>query len=183
MARLTKIRARPGDTGETGLVGGQRVSKDSPRICAGGTVDELSSIIGLARSFNAAEKSATNRRIDAALARIQRDLFELGADLATQPARIGRRHLAVLEKLVESLTAKLGPPGGFILPGGSQTAATLHIARATCRRAERDCVRLSREMEIGAGILPYLNRLGAVLFLLARLANQQRGVTEEYWRK
>jgi cob(I)alamin adenosyltransferase len=174
---------RPGDTGETRLIDGQRVSKDSPRICAGGAVDELNSVIGLARSYSADETPPASKRIDTILARIQHDLFDLGADLTPLPPRIGRRQLAALDKLVATLTAELPPLRKFILPAGSKTAATLHLARATCRRAERACVRLMREEEISAGILPYLNRLGNVLFLLARLANQQRGVKEQYWQK
>ena len=97
--------------------------------------------------------------------------------------RIGRRHLAGVEQLAKKLSAELKPLRRFILPGGSQTAAMLHLARTTCRRAERYCVHLSREAEINPDAVPYLNRLGDVLFLLARWANQQRGVPETCWEQ
>jgi cob(I)alamin adenosyltransferase len=184
MARLTKIVTRTGDDGTTGLVGGKRVSKDSPSIWANGTVDELSSAIGVARSLNA------DTGLDARLRRIQDDLFNLGAELAT-PAdalregmpRIEQPHVAGLEKWVEELTQELGPLEEFILPGGSPVGAQLHMARTICRRAERFCVRLGKEEKIGEWVVPYLNRLGDALFTLARWANKKAGVKETYWKK
>jgi cob(I)alamin adenosyltransferase len=184
MARLTKIVTRTGDDGTTGLVGGKRVSKDSPRVWAFGTVDELSSAIGVVRALN------TDTDFDARLRNIQNDLFNLGAELAT-PAdqlregmpRIEQKHVGDLEKLVEQLTRQLGPLEEFILPGGSPAGAQLHVARTICRRAERFCVRLSKEEKVSELVIQYLNRLSDVLFTLARWANKQAGATETYWKK
>ena len=179
MPRLTKIYTRTGDKGDTGLVGGKRISKDSPRLWAYGTVDELNSAIGLARALKA------DRKTDATLARIQNELFDLGAELATPVglSRIGLRHITALEKLMDELNAKLGPLKEFILPAGSPAAAQLHVARTVCRRAERFCVRLTREEQIGEFVVPYLNRLSDALFVLARWANKQQGVGEVFWKK
>ena len=184
MARLTRIITRTGDNGTTGLAGGKRVSKDSPRVWANGTVDELSSAIGVARSIS------DDAALDTRLRWIQNDLFNLGAELAT-PAdklregtpRIGHQHVADLEMWVEDLTRELGPLEEFILPGGSPVGAQLHVARTICRRAERFCVRLSKEEKIGKWVVPYLNRLGDALFTLARWANKKAGVNETYWKK
>ena len=184
MARLTKIVTRTGDDGTTGLVGGKRVSKDSPRVWAYGTVDELSSAIGVGRALNA------DPDFDTRLRRIQNDLFNLGAELATPASelregmpRIEQQHVADLEKLVEELNKELGPLEEFILPGGSPVGAQLHMARTICRRAERFCVRLGKEDQIGAFVVPYLNRLGDALFTLARWSNKRAGAKETYWRK
>src|SRR5262245_16652823 len=119
MARLTKIYTRTGDKGDTGLVGGKRVSKDSPQIWAIGTVDELNAAIGLARAFK------PNKKTDAILAGIQNDLFDLGAELAGAPARIKQMCIQVLEKLMDERNTKLGPLREFILPGGSPVGAQL----------------------------------------------------------
>lgn len=190
MPRLTKIYTKTGDKGTTGLAGGKRISKDSPRIWAYGTVDELNASIGLARAFNVEEKSPARQQIDEALARVQNELFCLGAELATLPKdfrdgmpRVSRSHIAALEKLMDALNAKLGPLEEFILPGGCRTAAALHQARTICRRAERFCVRLARDEKIGESVVPYLNRLGDALFVLARWANKTRGVKESFWEK
>jgi cob(I)alamin adenosyltransferase len=184
MARLTRIFTKTGDRGDTGLVGGKRVSKDSPRIWACGTVDELNSAIGLARAFK------LDKKTDSTLARIQNDLFNLGAELATLPQdykpgmpRVERKHIVALEKLMEALNAELGPLKEFILPGGSKAGAALHLARTICRRTERFCVRLAREEQIGKHVVPYLNRLGDALFVLARWANSKQDVKEEFWQK
>ncbi len=184
MARLTNIVTRTGDDGTTGLVGGERVSKDSPRVWAYGTVDELNSAIGVIRSVN------TDPELEARLRQIQNDLFNLGGELAT-PAnklqkgvpRIEERHVVDLEKLVEELTKELGPLQEFILPGGSPAAAQLQVARTICRRAERFCVRLGKEEKVGEFVTPYLNRLSDALFTLARWCNKKSGVKETYWKK
>ncbi len=184
MARLTNIITRTGDDGTTGLVGGDRVSKDSPRVWAYGTVDELNSALGVARSLLA----------DAVLAErlrgIQNDLFNLGAELATPPGqflagmpRMEEHHILELEKAVADWNAELGPLKEFILPGGHSAAAQLHVARTVCRRAERFCVRLAQTEPVGEWVLPYLNRLGDALFTLARWVNHREGVPETYWRK
>jgi len=180
MLRLTKIYTRTGDDGTTGLVGGKRVSKHSPRIWAYGTVDELNSAIGLARALK------PDKKTDAILAGIQNDLFNLGAELATlgrSRIRIEPARITTLEKLMDELTPKLGPLREFILPGGTPVAAQLHVARTICRRAERFCVRLAREDRIGATVVPYLNRLSDALFVLARWANKHQGVKEVCWKK
>lgn len=190
MARLTKIYTRTGDKGDTGLVGGKRVSKDSPRLWAYGTVDELNSAIGLARVFNAEKKSVPAMKVEKLLARVQNDLFNLGAELATLPKdfrkgmpRVEAKDITALEKLMDELNAELGPLQEFILPGGSKTGAALHVARTICRRAERFCVRLARKENIGDCVVPYLNRLSDTLFVLARWINRKQGVKEVYWKK
>ena len=180
MARLTKIYTRTGDRGETGLVGGKRVSKDAPRIWAYGTVDELNSAIGLARAFK------PDKRINAILAGIQNDLFDLGAALATparSPIGIKADRIHALENLMDARNAKLGPLKEFIMPGGTLVGAQLHVARTICRRAERFCVRLAREEQIGEFVVPYLNRLSDALFVLARWVNRKQGVRETFWKK
>ncbi len=190
MARLTKIYTKTGDKGDTGLVGGKRVSNDSPRIWAYGTVDELNSGIGLARAFNAEKRSVPGLKIDKVLARLQNELFNLGAELATLPQdfregmpRIDREHITALERMMDELNAELGSLEEFILPGGSKTGAALHLARTICRRAERFCVRLAREEKIGEHVVPYLNRLSDALFVLARWANKKQGAAEVFWEK
>lgn len=184
MPRLTKIYTRTGDKGDTGLVSGQRVSKDSARIWAYGTVDELNSAIGVARACR------LNKKTDGILAQIQNDLFNLGAELATPPSKlikgmpqIEQRHIDALEKLMDQLNARLGPLTEFILPSGCPAGAALHLARTICRRAERFCVRLAREETVGELVVPYLNRLGDALFVLARWVNYQAGVKETCWKK
>ena len=171
MARLNKIYTRTGDDGTTGLVGGKRVRKNSLRIEAIGAVDELNAAIGLARTLNRQPK------LDVILAGIQNDLFHLGAELATPPGklragmpRVGAKQVVALETVIDQYNRKLGPLQEFILPTGP-----LHLARTVCRRAERACVRMG-----GAGfVVPYLNRLGDALFVLARLPSKK----ETYWKK
>jgi cob(I)alamin adenosyltransferase len=171
MLRLTKIYTRTGDKGLTGLVSGKRVSKDSPRLGAYGTVDELNSAIGVARSLK------PDRKTDAILSGIQNDLFDLGAELAGAPGHVRQSQIDALENLMDACNAKLGPLREFILPGGTPVGAQLHVARTICRRAERFCVRLKP----GGLVVPYLNRLGDALFVLARWAN--RGKKNEFWVK
>jgi len=183
-ARLTTITTRTGDSGMTGLVGGRRVSKDSPRIEALGTADELNSALGLACAFC----RATSLRAD--LMRIQNDLCTLSAELATPPdrfvagmPRIESAHVAGLERLFERHQARHGSLREFVLPGGSRAGAALHLARTVCRRAERLCVRLARQEKLGEFVVPYLNRLSDVLFVLAREANRRQRVKERPWKK
>jgi len=191
MPRLTKIYTRTGDRGETGLVGGKRVSKDSPRIWAYGTVDELNSAIGLARALNARKKARSGAvRLDDILAQIQNDLFDLGAELATLPKdfkmgmpKIEKQHVVRLERMMDDMNAELGPLQEFILPAGGEPATALHLARTICRRAERFCVRLARQEQIGNQILPYLNRLSDALFVLARWMNKKSRVAERLWKR
>lgn len=173
MPRLTKIYTRTGDKGLTGLVGGQRVSKDSPRIWAYGTVDELNSAIGVARSLK------PDKKTDAILAGIQNDLFDLGAELAGASPMVRQARIDELEKLMDRCNAKLGALREFILPGGTPVAAQLHVARTICRRAERFCVRL----QPGGLVIPYLNRLSDALFVLARWANYKAGKKDVFWKR
>jgi cob(I)alamin adenosyltransferase len=185
MPRITKVYTRGGDDGSTSLGGGQRVGKNSQRVEAYGTVDELNSIIGAARAAGLANA------LDELLGTVQNDLFDLSADLcvleedkseARRSAGIGRSHVESLEKTIDHMTEKLGPLENFILPGGCQGAAMLHVARAVCRRAERRVVALAGQEAVGEWTLKYLNRLSDALFVMARHENRHRGKAEVYWR-
>lgn len=178
-----KIYTKTGDKGDTSLFGGQRVPKDALRIEAYGTVDELNSVLGIVRADN------KEKEIDSIIDRIQNELFDLGADLATPRSqssksikRIEAKDSKHLEKEIDQLEEHLKPLKTFILPGGSPVAARLHFARTVCRRAERSVVRLSRNEDIGDGITIYLNRLSDLLFVLARYANHATGVSETKWK-
>lgn len=183
MPRITKVYTRGGDAGDTSLGGGRRVPKDDGRIAVYGTVDELNSQIG------AALASGLDPLLTSELARIQDELFHLGADLCTPEEekermpvpRIEPRHIVALETFMDLVGPELGPLENFILPGGSQGAALLHVARTVCRRAERDLVTLARQEPIGPQTLPYLNRLSDALFVMARYQNKRRGVAEPTW--
>ena len=183
MPRLTKIYTRKGDDGSTGLGGGQRVAKDSPRVAAYGTVDELNSAIGVALAHGLVPRLAQ------ALPPIQNELFHLGSDLCFLEEDKGKwpipqiepRHVEALEALIDELNEVVGPLKNFILPGGSVGAAHLHVARTVCRRAERAVVSLAREEAVGAFALRYLNRLSDLLFTMARYENKQRGLDEPLW--
>ena len=184
MPRLTKIYTKTGDEGMTGLGGGRRVSKDSARVRAYGTVDELNSTIGVALSLGLAERLATE------LTRVQNELFDLGSDLCwpeddERRARIPTvqpKHVRRLEGLIDELNEVVGPLTNFLLPGGAPGAAQLHLARTICRRAEREAITLSHEEPIGELVLPYLNRLSDALFVMARFENHERGVAEPLWQ-
>jgi cob(I)alamin adenosyltransferase len=183
MPRLTKIYTRKGDDGSTGLGSGRRVPKDSLRVQAYGTVDELNSVIGVALAG-----SLTPRLADA-LTTIQNELFHLGADLSfpeedkakRPPPSVDARHVEKLERLMDEMTEVVGPLENFILPGGSLGAAHLHVARTVCRRAEREAIALSRTEPIGPFVIAYLNRLSDALFVMARYENHERGVPEPLW--
>jgi len=175
MVTLNKIYTRTGDKGTTRLATGQEVSKTSHRVSAYGAVDELNAIIGIARLH-----SAQNDRIDAKLRRIQNELFDLGADLATplEPApkwealRIVASQVERLEQEIDWMNESLKPLDSFILPGGSPLSTYLHVARTVCRRAERDTVAMIEAGEvINIEALRYLNRLSDHLFVAARRAN------------
>ena len=183
MPRLTKIYTRTGDAGDTALGGGQRVPKDDARIAAYGTVDELSSALGVALAHGLDERLARE------LLRVQNELFHLGADLcvreedkARRPGpKIEPRHVEALERAIDELNETLPPLANFVLPGGSAGAAHLHVARTVCRRAERLLVTLMRAEAVGEHTLPYLNRLSDALFVMARWENRQRGVDDVLW--
>ena len=183
MPRLTKIYTKTGDTGETSLAGGQRVPKESLRIGAYGTVDELNSQIGVALAFGLCA------RLTAVLPIIQNELFNLGSDLAFleedkqkyELPEIGIVHIEKLESLIDELNEVVGPLQNFILPGGTPGAAQLHVARTVCRRAERDVIALSREQGVGEFVISYLNRLSDALFVMSRYENKQAGQSEPLW--
>ncbi len=164
-----------GDGGETGLGSGQRVRKDDPRIECIGSIDELSSFLGLALAA-LGEQAALAGPLLASLWRIQRELHRLGAELArrdeTAGAGIAAEHVATLDREVEDIEGRLPALRAFILPGGGQAASCLHVARAVCRRAERQAVRLAAAEPVGLHVVPYLNRLSLVLFSMARQAAQ-----------
>lgn len=176
-----KIYTKKGDSGETSLFGGQRVSKSSLRIEAYGTVDELNSVIGVATSHGVDSRSKE------LLDEIQIQLFVLGSDLATPPSkklkidRIGESDIIFLEQAIDELEEHLEPLKSFILPGGSPAGATLHVGRTVCRRAERLAVECSKEDEISDAAIKYLNRLSDFLFVLARFENKQSGSEETKW--
>jgi cob(I)alamin adenosyltransferase len=183
MPRLTKIYTRKGDGGMTSLAGGQQVPKETLRIEAYGTVDELNSQLGVALTQGLAERLAQELPV------IQNELFHLGSDLAfleEDKARfaipqIEARHVEKLERLIDEITAVVGPLENFILPGGAAGAAQLHVARTVCRRAERQVAALARQEAIGTYALAYLNRLSDALFVMSRLENHDKGVPEPLW--
>jgi cob(I)alamin adenosyltransferase len=190
--RITRVYTRTGDKGETGLVGGKRVPKDSPRIEAYGTVDELNSIVGLARVFNEEklEEGEAHRFLDRVLRDIQEDLFDLGSELATPPdsthegsIRIGKREIARLEETLDECQKELGPLKSFVLPGGGRIGGYLHQCRTVCRRAEREILRLSKAEETSEWILIYMNRLSDLFFVLSRWVGKRLGEREYLWQK
>ena len=176
MVRLTKIYTKTGDKGDTGLGDGSRVAKYDLRVEAYGTVDEANAVIGLARLH-------VDEELDGILARIQNDLFDLGADLATPAGedddftpsemvlRIVAGQVAWLESAIDDANARLEPLTSFVLPGGSDAAARLHVARASVRRAERAMTAMAAQMPTNSEALAYINRLSDYLFVLARVAN------------
>ena len=185
MVKLNKIYTRTGDDGSTGLVDGSRLPKNDVRVRAYGDVDETNSVIGLVRLH------LENRRLDDMLSRIQNDLFDLGADLATPLPKEGEAdneyalrmvdaQAVRLEQELDALNADLEPLTSFVLPGGSPPAAYLHQARTVCRRAERVCVALAAEQPINPAALTYLNRLSDFLFVAGRWCNDQ-GTADVKW--
>lgn len=180
-----RIYTRTGDKGTTGLFGGGRVSKDDPRVEAYGDVDELNSVLGLAIATEAMP------RVDDVLRPIQRDLFALGALLATpdrekmraqlEKARLDDARIAELEQAIDDGDEELEPLKHFIMPGGTPKAAALHMARTVCRRAERRVVGVSQQIEVPEVVVIYLNRLSDLLFTLARVANSRGGHEEREW--
>jgi cob(I)alamin adenosyltransferase len=180
--RLTRIYTRGGDKGETSLGDGSRVPKLDCRIGAFGTVDELNAAIGVALA-----EDGLPERLREPLERIQNDLFDVGADLSV-PFGIGDRlrvddaHVQRLEQLCDQFNAELPMLKSFVLPGGSTAAAHLHVARTTCRRAERDALTAQEETGVNPQVLAYLNRLSDFLFIAARWANKDAGRDEPLWR-
>jgi cob(I)alamin adenosyltransferase len=192
MVRITKVYTRGGDKGDTSLVGGKRVPKDSPRIDAYGTIDELNSIVGLARVFNEENLDAgeAHQFLDGVLCQIQDELFDLGSELATPPAffqegmyRVSEKEIERIEKLIDQCQKDLEPLKSFILPGGGRVGAYLHQCRTVCRRAEREILRLSRAEEINHSVIKYTNRLSDLFFVLSRWISKQTGEQEYLWQR
>jgi cob(I)alamin adenosyltransferase len=179
--RLTRIYTRGGDEGETSLGDGSRVSKLDCRIGAFGTVDELNSALGVALAGELPDRAR------GALAQVQNELFDVGADLSvpwgiTDRLRVQHTMIQRLEELCDTFNDELPELRSFVLPGGTEAAARLHVARTICRRAERDVLLGSNELELNPLVLVYLNRLSDLLFILARLANADAGVDEPLWK-
>lgn len=180
-----KIYTKTGDRGDTALFGGGRVPKTHPRVEAYGDVDELNACIGMARAVEMMP------RVDEILVGIQRDLFAIGALLATpdrekmkrqlEKASIDERRVAELERAIDAGDAELEPLRSFIVPGGTPKAAALHVARTVCRRAERRVIALMPAEELPDVVIVYLNRLSDLLFTLARVANRRAGAGEVTW--
>ena len=175
-----KIYTKTGDAGETGLFGGGRVPKDDPRVQAYGHVDELNATLGFAAALDPAGFESEF------LQSVQRDLFTIGAELATPAAARVRDHVqaervSAIEQVIDKHEATLAPLKNFILPGGTPKAAALHVARTVCRRAERAVVTLARDEQTNPTIVHYLNRLSDLLFVLARSVNKQAGRADIVW--
>ena len=189
MVKLTRIYTRGGDKGETSLGRGERVAKHDPRVEAYGTTDEANAVIGLARA--AIERTVRNdelrRHVDDMLKRIQNDLFDLGADLCTIEAKQGSEALRIapsqterLEHEIDAMNAELSPLTSFVLPGGSEASAWLHLARTVARRAERRMTTLAAEQPVSPEAIRYINRLSDHLFVLARRLNDN-GAADVLW--
>jgi len=198
--RINRVYTRTGDRGETGLVGGRRVGKDDPRIDCYGTVDELNATVGLARlhsqvpgashaTTSGAEAEPSVAELDAILARVQSELFNLGSLLATraedvrptQPV-ISPRHVEALEREIDRFNQDLPELRSFVLPGGGALGAYLHLCRTVCRRAERLAVALSRSETVPDVAIHYLNRLSDALFVWARFAAKATQQPEILWQ-
>ena len=187
MVRINSVYTRTGDSGDTGLVGGARAPKDDLRIEAYGTVDELNATLGMVRS--ALATSAAGDHMEPIIARIQNELFDLGATLATpdpqkraQMPSVGLSSITRLEDELDAMNDELPELKSFVLPGGGPVSAVLHLARTIARRAERRVVTLAREGGVGEYDVPYLNRLSDALFVFGRWAAKVDGHTEPLWR-
>jgi len=181
-----KISTKTGDSGETGLFGGKRVQKSSIRISAYGTVDEMNAVIGVALC------SVQNNDVKSILGKLQNQLFTVGADLAS-PLEINPKNISIprvsnqdilnIEAAIDLLEKELEPLRYFILPGGSDAAAQLHVVRTVCRRAEREVVLLAQQEEINQNIVILLNRISDLLFVLSRIENKTSGIPDQKWEK
>ena len=173
--RLSKITTRTGDAGETGLGDGTRVSKDSARVQALGDIDELNCVIGLVLAED------VSREVRDALGQVQHDLFDLGGELSIPGHKLLKpSRVEALEEILEAWNAGLEPLKEFILPGGTRAAAAAHLARTVCRRAERDVVTLAHGDRVNPQVIVYLNRLSDLLFVLARVCNND-GKDDVLW--
>jgi len=185
--RIDKVYTRGGDRGQTSLIGGERVGKDAPRIEAYGTVDEVNATLGLCRTALAG--SPAGPRLIPIVHRVQNELFNLGAELATpdperraQLPRVEARHVEALERDIDALNDDLPALTSFVLPGGGASSAAFHLARTVCRRAERLVVTLAGHQDVGDQPLVYLNRLSDALFVFGRWAALQDGQPEPVWQ-
>jgi cob(I)alamin adenosyltransferase len=179
--RLTRIYTRGGDAGETSLGDGSRTSKLDERIAAFGTVDELNAAVGLVLAVECPDEVGTT------LGRVQNELFDLGADLSVptereERLRVTQEQVDALERDCDRFNAGLPELKSFVLPGGGEVAARLHVARTVCRRAEREALAASQAHEVSPLTLVYLNRLSDLLFILARAVNAAEGREEPLWR-
>jgi cob(I)alamin adenosyltransferase len=190
--RITRVYTRTGDDGTTALVGGARVPKDSARIAAYGTIDELNASLGLARVFNEERlaESEGHRWLDGELRQLQNELFDLGSELATPEEavyegmfRFSAQEVKRLERLMDQCQKELEPLKSFILPGGGRIGGFLHQCRTICRRAEREILALSREETINPYTQQYVNRLSDVFFVLARWVGKRLGEQEYLWER
>jgi cob(I)alamin adenosyltransferase len=189
---ITRVYTRTGDKGDTALVGGTRVPKDSARIVAYGTIDELNAAVGLARTFNAEHLAdgEHHRWLDEVLKKIQNELFDLGSELATPAGgeyegmvRAAQEQVTALEQLMDRCQQELEPLRSFTLPGGGRINAFLHQARVVCRRAEREVLALSRREPVNAWVLTYVNRLSDAFFVLSRWVAKRMGEPEYLWER
>jgi cob(I)alamin adenosyltransferase len=190
--RITKVYTRKGDAGMTRLAGGQEVWKDCRRVAAYGAIDEVNAAIGVVRVFNADRTVDCPQAVtlDADLRWMQNKLFDIGGILSTVPGqtfanmpRITEEDVLRLERLMDECDKDLAPLKEFILPGGGKISALLHVARTMCRRAERDCVTLSREEPVDPVIVKFLNRLSDALFVLGRWVAKTQGEQEFLWER
>lgn len=186
MVKINKIYTRQGDDGDTGLVGGSRIAKDALRVEAYGDVDETNAHIGWARTL--AERSGVDA-LSSKLARIQNELFDLGSQLATPAGAewqgmilMSDAHSTRLESWIDELIEGLPELRSFVLPGGTELNAVLHVARTVCRRAERSVLRLSRAETVARPVLVYLNRLSDLLFAMSRYESHRSGTPEYLWK-
>lgn len=184
--RKSRIYTKVGDKGETYLLGGKRVSKDTQRVIAYGTLDELNASLGLAASA-IKDKQTTNT-----IQRIQNTLFDIGAELANPRqkgkntnrfVKLDQSKMTELEKIIDQVDSRLKPISNFILPGGAEGSSRLHFARAITRRAERQVVKLSKKESVNPNTVAYLNRLSDLLFVLARNQNRQENIQDTPWEK
>jgi cob(I)alamin adenosyltransferase len=190
--RITKVYTRTGDGGKTRLAGGQQVSKDSLRVEAYGTVDELNASVGLARAMNEEASRAVEsaKQLEQDLRWVQNKLFDVGGLLATAPGQVFKNMPTIkgqdavrLERIMDRCQKELSPLKEFILPGGGKVSAALHQARTICRRAERICVRLASEEPLDSQIIKFLNRLSDALFVWARWVARTQGEPEFLWER
>jgi cob(I)alamin adenosyltransferase len=190
--RITRVYTRTGDDGTTALVGGARVPKDSLRIAAYGTIDELNASLGLARVFNEERlaEGEGHQWLDDVLRHLQNELFDLGSELATPEDavyegmfRFSAQEVTNLERLIDQCQKELDPLKSFILPGGGRISGFLHQCRTVCRRAERDILALSRQETLNPHLLKYVNRLSDFFFVLSRWVGKRLGEREYLWER